>query len=37
MESDYGKKDIDKCISKLNIKKKDVLYVSGNLLNFQKT
>ena len=34
MESDYGKKIIDKCISKLNIKKKDVLYVCGNLKKF---
>ena len=36
MESDYGKKDIDKCISKLNIKKK-MYYMCLKFIKFWKT
>ena len=36
MKSDYDKYDIEKCISSLNIKKNDVVYISGNLINFGK-
>ena len=36
MKSDYNKNDIEKCISKLKIRRRDVVYISGNLINFGK-
>ena len=32
----YSPKDVQQAIDQLNLKKKDIIYVSGNLLNFGK-
>ena len=34
MKVNYNKKDIERCFNNLNIKKNDILYITGNLSNF---